>query len=116
MNKVMAVMTACFVMAVSTGYAQQQMRRTPQERAQKQVQWMQKNLGLSEAQNVKAYEVILHFANRVDEIKTNEYGKEKRMDVRDLQQEKEAGLKSVLTADQFDRYMAHEQEMKERMN
>ena len=95
--------------------AQQIQQRSPQERSQNQTNWMQKNLGISEDQNKKAFDIIFKYAQQMDELRNAPKGKERRSEMQAISTNRENELKTVLTADQFQKYQAHEQEMKEKM-
>jgi len=111
-TRVLLLIAALFVTTWVS--AQQMQMKSPQERAQKQTMWMQKNLGLTEEQNKQVYNINLKYAQQVDEARAGAAGAEKKMEVRDLQKDKEAELKGVLTGDQFQKYQARQQEMKDR--
>lgn len=94
----------------------QQMRRTPEERAQRQTDWMQKNLALSEDQNKKIYNIQLHYAKDIE--RTREYvpaGGEKRAELRDEMKDKDAEIKAVLTGEQYEKYRQLMAERREKM-
>ncbi len=93
-----------------------QQRRTPEERAQNQTKWMQNNLALTQDQNTRVYDIILHYAREADNTNTNTPpGSEKKLEKRDIMRDKDAELKQVLTGEQFQKYQAHIREMKNRM-
>ena len=104
------------LLIVSTAaFAQQPMQqRTPEERAQRQTQWMQKNLNLTDEQNRKVYAILLYHATKAEDTKNMAPSPEKRADARAIKRDKNEDLKAVLTGAQFDRYQQHVQEMKER--
>jgi periplasmic protein CpxP/Spy len=104
------------VMSVS-GFAQQQqqMPRTPEERAQRQMVWMQQNLSLNDDQNKKVNDILLRYAKQADQTMNAPAGPEKRSARMEMQKNKDAELKGVLTGDQFQKYQAREQEMKDKM-
>ena len=96
--------------------AQQMQRKTPEERAQNQVRWMQNNLGLTKEQNNKVYDIILRHAKEVDDANANiPAGRDKKMEKGDIMKARESELRAVLNADQYQKYEAHMQEMKARM-
>ena len=77
--------------------------------------WMEKNLGITKEQSDKVYDIILYYAREADKTDRNvPRGREKRMDKQGIRTDREKELREVLTADQYSRYMAHVQEMKER--
>jgi protein CpxP len=108
-----AMMLCLFVVSIPT-FAQQA-QRTPEERAQRQMTWMQKNLTLTEDQDKKVYGILLHYANEADKTMNTPAGPEKKAEKMDIQKAKDADLKGVLTGDQYQKYQAHVQEMKAKM-
>jgi hypothetical protein len=100
----------------SLTFAQQQMsRKTPEEKAQNNTQWMQKNLALTDDQNKKAYDIILRYARQADDARNSASGQEKRQEMQGIESAKDNELRAVLTGDQFQKYQAHMQEMKQKM-
>ncbi len=76
---------------------------------------MDKNLGLTEAQHNKAYNIVLHYAQEADkEMASTPPGQDRKMERQDINNNRDADLKQVLTGEQFQKYQAHAQEMKER--
>ncbi len=104
------------LLIVSTAvFAQQPMQqRSPEERAQRQTQWMQKNLNLTEEQNKKIYAIMLYHTTKADDTKNMAPGPEKRADAQAIKRDKNKDLKAVLTGAQFDKYQQHVQEMKDK--
>ena len=104
------------LLTTSLSWSQEHMqRKSPQERAQNQTRWMQKNLALTEDQNKKVYDIILRYAQEADNNATNPPGKQKKRDRQEINRDREADLKAVLTGEQFQKYQAHVQEMKDKM-
>jgi len=114
-NMVKCAFLFVMLMASSLTYAQQQMPRTPEERAQKQLNWMQKNLGLTDDQGKKAYAILLSAAIQADKVKGEQPGQDKRMDRDDVMKTRDSNMQQVLTGDQYQRYLAHEQELRDKM-
>ncbi len=99
--------------SATTVFAQQQMQqRTPEEKAQRQTMWMQKNLGLSEEQNKKVYDIMLYHAQQADNDKNMAPGPDKKMEKKELKRDVDTELKATLTGDQYQRYQQHVAEMK----
>lgn len=94
--------------------AQQRMMRTPEERADKQTRWMQKNLSLTPDQNKKVYKLVLNHAREMEALRNQPRGSQKRAGVVDEQQQFEHDMQLILTADQFKGYKAHMEEMRAR--
>jgi Spy/CpxP family protein refolding chaperone len=82
-------------------------KKTPEERAENQTHWMQKNLNLNNDQARKVHDIILKYASQAEDAPRGQR--------QTIMANKDADLKSVLSADQFQQYQAHEQQMKERM-
>ena len=97
------------IVASTSVFAQQQMpKRTPEERAQRQTMWMQNNLGITNEQSKKVHDIILAgFTAAADGSKKNEMPQ--------IKTNLENQLKAVLTADQYQKYMQHVEEMKNKM-
>ena len=116
-NLLKSAFTIVVIFSASSAFAQEPMqqqqqmpKRTPEQRATRQTQWMQKNLMLTDEQNKKVYNIILNAATEQENASTSPQKGERKAIARD-----EAGeLKQVLTPDQFQKYMAHVQEMKEK--
>lgn len=93
---------------------QQPPRRSPEERAKHQTEWMRKDLGINDQQANKAYEILYRHAQMMDEDRGMPKGQGKRADMRQANATRDRELQGVLTQEQYQRYMQHEQEMKQR--
>ncbi len=115
-NLMKSTFTILLLASATTLFAQQQQmpQRSPEERAQRQTMWMQNNLGLTQDQNKKVYDIMLYHAQQADADKNMAPGPDKKMDKKELKRDTEAELKAVLTGDQYQRYQQHVQEMKAR--
>ena len=104
------------LLLVSTvAFAQQRQPRTPQERADHQMRWIDKNLGLTKQQSNKVYDIILYYAKEADKAKMDmPKGQDKKMERQGIRSDREKELREVLTPEQFSKLQAHVQEMKER--
>ena len=92
----------------SSIFAQDQMqRKTPEQRAATQTQWMQQNLQINNDQSTKVHDVILKYASQAEAASRDQR--------QSIMANRDADLKLVLTADQFQKYQAHEQQMREKM-
>jgi Spy/CpxP family protein refolding chaperone len=114
-NFIKGTLMLSLLIASSVAFAQQDQmpKRTPEERAQRQTQWMQKNLNLTDEQNKKVYDIILSSAKQVDNAR-NSGGGDMRSQMQDINAKKNDALKGVLTGDQFQKYQQHAQEMQQR--
>ena len=109
-----SVIILCLAVSTSVAIAQDRPRRSPEERAENQTHWMQKNLGLSQDQNKKVYDIILFYAREAENAAAEPRGNEKKIEKNGIKKDRESELKEVLTPDQFSKYKMHMQEMKEK--
>ncbi len=84
--------------------------RTPEERASMQVKHMNKQLALSAEQQPKVKEVMLARANKMDACKALTDKAAKRTKMKEAKDEADAALKTILSAEQFDKYVKLEAE------
>jgi len=105
-----AGMAAVIMFASANSFAQQMQQRTPAERAQRQTEWMQKNLALTEDQSKQVYNIIYKYASENNNARAGGYKGERK----ELQADKDAELRGVLTGNQFEQYQAHVAQMKEK--
>lgn len=97
-------------------FAQESMqKRTPEERAENQTGWMQKNLALTPDQHTKVSDINLHYAREGEKLMNAPRSKEKKNERQELMNDKDAELKMVLTGEQYQKYQAHVAEMKQKM-
>jgi hypothetical protein len=108
---------------VSTAFAQEtpkQERQRPsaEERAQKQTDRMKEKLNLSDEQSKSVYDINLKYAKSDEiEFKKDQEAREKRMEAMKASHEKkDADLKNVLSADQYDKYQQQKKEAKRKMD
>jgi len=88
---------------------------TPGERAAIQNELMKSKLGLSPDQEKKIAELNLKYANKMQPIIQGSEGPfEEMRDVRSINEEKEGELKRILSPDQFQKYLAGKEEMREK--
>lgn len=79
--------------------AQERQRATPEERAKRQTETLVKELGLTDDQKEKVYEINLKYAQPVD--KTARANRDtRREDLRKVSEERTVALKKVLDKDQ----------------
>ena len=90
---------------------------TPQEKAAKKTAWMKANLGLSDDQVKQVEPLNLAYAQKNYDLKNNEAisSEEKETQMKKNDEEKDAKLKAIFTAEQFKTYEAKKMEMKEEM-
>lgn len=116
MNVIRNIAVAAMLLAGTAAYAQQQMmRKTPEERAQKQTMWMEQNVGISKEQSSKVYSIILDHARAADNTATMPRSRETSRARHDIMKDRDAALKNVLTGEQYQQYQTMMQEKKAKM-
>jgi hypothetical protein len=89
---------------------------TPEERAGAQTAFMKTKLGLSADQVAKVSAINLKYAQKMDPILKGSEGPIMRMrEAEAINQQKEAELKQVLSSEQFEKYLASKEEMREKV-
>jgi len=88
---------------------------TPEERARLQTEMMKAKLGLTSDQTPKVAAINQKYAQRMEPIIKSQEGPLMRLrQMREVGQAKEAELKGVLSPEQFQKYLAEKQEMREK--
>jgi hypothetical protein len=88
---------------------------TPQERARMQTEFMASRLGLTQDQTRAIGDLNLKYAQRMEPIiKGSEGPFMKLRQMREINEEKEAELKGILSPDQFQKYQASREEMRQK--
>lgn len=98
----------------STVFAQET-AQAPQQRAWNQLQWMKKNLSITDDQSQKIFPILFSSATKMENLKTAPAGTDRRQEMKNIQTSKESDLKGILTADQYTKYQSHQAEMKAKM-
>jgi hypothetical protein len=89
---------------------------TPAERAKAQTAMMKSKLGLTGEQLEKVEALNLKYAEKMEPVlKGTEGPFMKARDVRNVEQEKEDELKALLSPDQFQKFVAGKEEMREHL-
>src|SRR5262249_24124684 len=89
---------------------------TPAERAAAQTAMMKTKLGLTDEQSAKISALNLKYAEKMDPIiKGSEGPLMKMKDARAVETQKENELKALLSPDQFQKFQAAKEEMRERL-
>jgi hypothetical protein len=89
---------------------------TPAERAKAQTAMMKMKLGLTDAEAAKVAPINLKYAEKMEPIiKGSKLPIMKMRDAREVEGQKEAELKTLLTADQFTKFEAGKEEMMEKL-
>lgn len=114
-GKWIGVLALSALMSISAaGYAQQRRMLTPEERADRQTQWMRKNLSLTPEQDKRVYDIMLMHARDIQKVKEEPGGRDRRMDMKAARGDMDKDLQQVLNRDQFKAYKVHIEEMKQR--
>jgi methionine-rich copper-binding protein CopC len=111
-----------FVVFLSLGFAAQAQSRedlkqsTPEQRAQLQTEYLKNNLHLDEQQTQKVADINLKSAQKMESVLNGSGGKLSKMKTaKNINKEKEAGYKEVLTSEQYKQYQELKEDMKEKM-
>ena len=96
--------------------AQDKVKKSPEERAKARTEHMTKELGLSPEQASKLEAINLKYADKGAELRKEREAEraEARREGKELRDAHEAEMKAVLTPDQFAKWMAKREEMKEK--
>jgi hypothetical protein len=113
-NLVKCLLAVTVLLTSPICHGQQMQKKTPEERAQSQVQWMQRNLAITDDQNKKAHDIVLHYARQAD-IVMDAQPTQRKQAMEQIQKDKDNELKGILTGDQYQKYEAHVREMQEKM-
>ena len=113
------LVAALSLLIVVTASAQNEMEKlkssTPEERARLQTEMMKTKLGLTTDQTPKVAAINQKYAQRMEPIIKSQEGPLMRLrQMREVGQAKEAELKGVLSPEQFQKYLAEKQEMREK--
>ncbi len=117
MKKFPAVLfTAILVFFLSISLFAQEHVPDPVDRANKLTEWMRDNLKLTPDQVPKVQDINLRYANKMAELKHGTQPKQEKMtQLRSLSDQKDTEMKGVLTADQYNSYLARKKELEKRM-
>ncbi len=89
---------------------------TPQQRAAIQTAFLKEKLGLDAQQAAKVAALDLQYAEKAEPILKGSAGPfAKRREMNALQAEKEAALREILTPEQFTKYEASREELREKL-
>jgi hypothetical protein len=113
------LVAAMSLLIVVTAGAQNEMEKlkssTPEERARLQTEMMKTKLSLTTDQTPKVAAINQKYAQRMEPIIKGQEGPLMRLrQMREVGQAKEAELKGVLSPEQFQKYLAEKQEMREK--
>src|SRR5262249_14232192 len=110
---------AGLLLSAPTAWGQSQMDKlkntTPVERATVQTEMIKTKLGLSPEQAEKISAINLKYANRMEPVIKGSEGPFRKMrQAREINEAKEGELRQVLSPDQFQKYLADREQMRER--
>jgi len=113
------LVAALSLLIVVAAGAQNEMEKlkssTPEERARLQTEMMKTKLALTTDQTPKVAAINQKYAQRMEPIIKGQEGPLMRLrQMREVGQAKEADLKGVLSPEQFQKYLAEKQEMREK--
>ena len=111
-NLIKSMLMLSLLIVSPVAFGQQPMQqRPPEERAQRQTQWLQQNVALTDDQNKKVYDIILQSAKQADAARNS--GGDVKSQMKDINTSRDAAIKGVLTDDQYQKYQQHVQEMQQ---
>lgn len=117
-RKTLMLTTAAAVIAFASVAAAQFAKlknTTPEQRAKVQTELMKTKLKLTPEQESKVAALNLEYAQKMQPIIQGSEGPFAEMrEAREINEQKEADLKKVLTTDQFTNYTAYKEEMREK--
>jgi hypothetical protein len=120
-RQITLALTACAVVlltsALTTSAQLDTLKNTtPQQRADAQTAFMQDKLALTADQTPKIAALNLKYAEKMDPIIKGSSGMFAKMrQMKEVNQEKEAELQQILSADQFQKYLASKEELREKL-
>jgi hypothetical protein len=103
MKKLIVSMIALLLLIGGTVNAQNQTRRTPEERAKTQADAVKTALTLTEEQNAKVYAILLVTSKQIDSVMTANAGGDRSAMMglmKPISDARDAKIKTVLTPDQ----------------
>jgi len=109
--KLIAPMLILFI-AFNT-FAQEQTRKTPEERAKNQTKAIDKECQLTPEQKTKVEQIILSAINQTKEVRQKDIPRrDKMIEIKKINEDRDLQMKSTLTPDQYAKYQALVEKMK----
>jgi hypothetical protein len=109
-----ALLSLCFAM-LARAQLDQLENTTPEQRAKALTEIMKTKLALGPDQATKIAALNLKYAQQMEPVIKGSSGKiMKMMEMRQINEKKEAELQTLLTPDQFAKYQASKEEMREK--
>jgi len=98
------LMSLFFVVAIFNQAKAQQ--KTPEEKAKIQTDKLVTSLNLTKVQTDKVHAIALKYAEKIENVRLNNslIAEERQDQIKDLREEREQELKTVLTPEQFEKY------------
>lgn len=97
------------VLVLSSFLSVAQPLKSPEVRAEKETQWMKDSLNATPAQGDKIQKISLEYNQKMDKAATS---KSRTKLQKQLMSKKDAGIKKVLTKQQYAKYYAHEKQVR----
>jgi hypothetical protein len=115
-----AAVAIAALLALSAPFARAQLDElkdtTPKQRATVQTVFMKAKLGLTAEQLPKVEAINMKYAEKMEPVIKGDSGPLMKMRaMKESNSEKEGELKGILTPDQFQKYLASQEEMKEKV-
>lgn len=102
----LAALAIVFTGTTCVSFAQEHEKKTPEQRAEKRTEMLNKKLDLSADQKTKVAEINQHAAKEVETIKNNSTlsKEDKKAQLKQLRETKKQELRSVLNSDQQQKF------------
>jgi len=115
MKQLIFVSTLLIALSVNVFAQDFETKRTAEERARFQTEWMKQNLGLSDNQLAQVDPLNLKYARQMDGVKniSGKFAKLKK--AKSIMDEKDNELKKILNKDQCQIYQDKKEELREKM-
>jgi Spy/CpxP family protein refolding chaperone len=106
MKKIFFALTFLLTITAIT-FAQDNQKKTPEERATVNIQKMKKELSITQEQADKAYPILVENAKKLDAIRATGKDEAKKDEIAKQKEATDLKLKEILTPEQFTKYEAH---------
>ena len=85
----------------------------PEERAKRQISWMDNNMKLTDDQHKRAYSILLNNAKKIDGAMDMPQGNDRRSEIRSINIQCDVAMKNVLNSEQYQKYQQFWQDVQE---
>ncbi|MGV3765042.1 MAG: hypothetical protein ACO1NW_02900 [Chitinophagaceae bacterium] len=110
------ILTALFILISAAAFSQGKMNEQQKEELKAKMQEYRTSLNLTEEQTPKVEAINKKYFEGLAALRDSDAGKlAKYRKLKELGKEKDREMKAVLNADQYKKYLAFQQEMKEEM-